>query len=119
MIFLAKLIFELGIAPDFKYCPLCGGHLEFQNILSFEAQEGGFICTQCADKDVLKSNLVIIDQQVSQNFYHNLKLIWDLKYSEYLKINITDPLISDKLFHYFCFQFHLSEADFKTYKLSI
>jgi DNA repair protein RecO len=116
-LFLTKLIFELGIAPDFRQCALCGGELIENKILSFEAQEGGFICIQCADKEVLKSNLVQIDQATSILFYRNLKFIWDSKYSEYEKINLSDRLITDKLFHYFCFQFHFNTQEFKTFSL--
>jgi DNA repair protein RecO len=117
VLFLCKLTFEMGITPDPFECTFCGIELDQNNLFSFEMQEGGFCCRGCLNKDQIKSNMV--DMAVGQdlNFWMSLRTVWNLKYQDYQSFNLTDRAVSDKLYHYFCFQFQIDPSSLKSFAL--
>ncbi|MFZ4713904.1 MAG: DNA repair protein RecO [Bacteriovoracaceae bacterium] len=116
-LFLCKMTFELGVAPDPFLCTFCGNDLTPQNLLSFEMQEGGFCCTNCMQKDNLKSNLVDIAQGKDLAFWMSLRTIWNLKYQDFAELRLDDRTVTDKLYHYLCFQFQIDPKSLKTYSM--
>ena len=117
VLFLCKLTFEMGITPDPFECTFCGIELTPENLFSFEMQEGGFCCRACLNKDQVKSNMVEMSVGQDLNFWMSLRTVWNLKYQDYHTFNLTDRAVSDKLYHYFCFQFQIDPNSLKSFSL--
>ena len=108
VIFLTKTLLHLGVFPEREQCTLCGIDLLGFNDMYLIPEEGGFACPPC----------------VNQNKTHNVQSgreLWELighiahtKYSELGPLKLEYKSLPKMLFHYFCFQFHFEEKDFKT-----
>ena len=108
VIFLTKLLLHLGVFPEREHCTLCGEELTKFNDMYLIAEEGGFACPPC------------LNQRQSYSVQSGREL-WELvghiahsKYSELGAIKLEFKSLPRSLFHYFCFQFHYEEKDFKT-----
>ena len=110
-LFLGKLLIEQGIFPERRYCGPCQRpflHSEGglpRPFLSFE--EGAFLCSRC------------VPPQRGAKSVPLWEFLGVVAYHKYQKIVPRDfkleqlAVMATILFHYFCFQFHLREKDFK------
>ena len=104
-LFLAKLSFELGIAPDFRHCGHCHSDLNPKNLSVFQLQDGVFLCQQCSE---LYANIDVI------NLWHFLARAWEIKYSQALELApFANERSCDLLMDHLRFHLHLSSSAFK------
>jgi DNA repair protein RecO len=108
VIFLTKLFLHTGIYPEREHCTLCGADMSKFNDMFLLADEGGFACPSC------------MNQRQSYGVQSGREL-WELmghishkKYSELNDIKLEFKSLPKMLFHYFCFQNHFEEKDFKS-----
>jgi len=109
LMFLTKLVFELGIAPNLLHCLLCEQELSSSRYLYLKAEHGGFFCADCA-KDDLSLNEGVLGKEL----HFQLGKIHQLKYSQYDQLTPIQDGALDNLFHYFCYQFQFNRQDFKS-----
>lgn len=107
-IFLTKILLHLGVFPEREHCTLCGEELSKFNDMYLIAEEGGFACPPCMNQR--KSYSV----QSGRELWELVGHIAHSKYNELGSIKLEYKSLPRMLFHYFCFQFHLEEKDFKT-----
>lgn len=102
-IYLGKLLIELGVFPNIKNCMVCGINLELFENLTLSADQGGFICSTCKPSEQKGPILWSLMNDVAN------KKTPDIACDP----NFTRPNL-ERLWQYFCFQFHLNPMDFKT-----
>lgn len=103
IIFLGKLLIELGVFPDLRSCMLCGVNLEAVTKMGLSSEHGGFVCHTCTHGDEAQYNLWLMLNDVAT------KKSPEIMPSE----NLTRTGL-DRLWQYFCFQCQLEPKDFKT-----
>jgi len=108
VIFLIKLFLYMGIYPERENCTLCGADLKQFNDMFLISEEGGFACPPCLS--ARKTSGV----QSGRELWEIMGHISHKKFQELLDFKLEHKSISKLLFHYFCFQFHLEEKDFKS-----
>ncbi|MBF0206822.1 MAG: hypothetical protein HQK53_08010 [Oligoflexia bacterium] len=116
-IFLAKILYALGIAPNLKKCVFCGGDFIFDAekfLLSFRREEGGFVGSCCYNQNFdFAKNLFLY------RFLHDALI---LNYAQLIeqktaRKNVTD--IVDVLFDYLCYHYQWWKSDFKSIKYQV
>ena len=108
VIFLTKILLHLGIFPEREHCTLCGEELQKFNDMYLIAEEGGFACPTCMNQRVSFS------VQSGRELWELVGHIAHSKYQDLGSIKLEYKSLPKMLFHYFCFQFHFEEKDFKT-----
>lgn len=108
VIFLTKTLLHLGVFPEREHCTLCGEGLTQFNDMFLIAEEGGFACPPCMN---LRKAYTV---QSGRELWELVGHIAHTKYSELGLIKLEYKSLPRMLFHYFCFQFHFEEKDFKT-----
>lgn len=108
VIFLTKTLLHLGVFPEREHCTLCGVELKTFRDMFLLAEEGGFACPPCMNQ---RHSYQV---QSGRELWEVLGHIVHSKYSELGNLKIEFKSLPKMLFHYFCFQFHLEEKDFKT-----
>lgn len=108
VIFLTKTLLHLGVFPQREHCTLCGEELVKFNDMYMIAEEGGFACPPCMNQRIVYS------VQSGRELWELLGHIAHSKYNELDSIKLEYKSLPKMLFHYFCFQFHFEEKDFKT-----
>ena len=108
VIFLTKTLLHLGVFPEREQCTLCGEELSKFNDMYLIAEEGGFACPPCMNQRKAYS------VQSGRELWELLGHIAHTKYSELTSIKLEYKSLPKMLFHYFCYQFHFEEKDFKT-----
>ena len=108
VIFLTKTLLQSGVFPEREHCTLCGHELIAFNDMYLLPEEGGFGCPPCMNQR--KS----FSMQSGRELWELLGHIAHTRYSELNEIKLEYKSLPKMLFHYFCFQFHLEEKDFKT-----
>jgi DNA repair protein RecO len=107
-VFLAKFINYLGILPDLSDCLYCGKKLEHTYVI--DSANGGFNC--CLSEKPKKEDL-----DVSKRVREVLAHVLINKYEDAISMNKQDSQVANVLFHYFCYQFHLTPQSFKSASL--
>lgn len=108
VIFLTKTLLHLGVFPEREHCTLCGEGLVRFNDMYLVAEEGGFACPPCMNSR--KTYTV----QSGRELWELVGHIAHTKYNDLGAIKLEYKSLPKMLFHYFCFQFHFEEKDFKT-----
>lgn len=108
VIYLTKILLHLGVFPEREHCSLCTCELSKLNDMYLLAEEGGFACPTCMNQRKTYS------VQSGRELWEIVGHIVHKKYSDLSGLQIEFKSIPKMLFHYFCFQFHLEEKDFKT-----
>jgi DNA repair protein RecO len=108
VIFFIKLFLNTGIYPEREHCTLCGIELGSLNDMYLLPDEGGFACPNCMNQR--KS----FGMQSGRELWELMGHISHKKYSELHDVKLTFKSLPKMLFHYFCFQNHFEEKDFKS-----
>lgn len=108
VIFLTKILLHLGVFPEREQCTLCGEDLQKFNDMYLIAEEGGFACPLCMNQRTAYSI------QSGRELWELVGHIAHTKYQDLGNIKLEFKSLPRMLFHYFCFQFHFEEKDFKT-----
>jgi DNA repair protein RecO len=111
VIFLTKILLHLGVFPERENCTICGVSLESLNDMYLISEEGGFACPTCMNQR--KSYAL----QSGRELWELMGHIAHTKYSDIKEIKLEFKSLPKMLFHYFCFQFHFEEKDFRTASL--
>ncbi len=106
--FLSKLIYQLGISPDYESCYNCSK--ELKNDFTFNVQNGVFSC--CENEGFNKSEF-----ESAFKLYRKLKSSFSLKYPQSLEEDDNDYSVSKNLFHFFCYQYQFNPSNYKSYSL--
>lgn len=112
--FLGKLLIELGIFPDLHHCILTETPLTQVGEIRLLIDQGGFAFSQGLEQEQGRG----VDQD-DRALWHFLGDISQTKFQD-LKAPLSPDLykiMGARLFHYFCYQFHFSESDFKSFKM--
>jgi DNA repair protein RecO len=108
VIFFIKLFLHTGIYPEREQCTLCGHNLQEFNDMYLLPDEGGFACPTCMNQRMS------FGLQSGRELWELMGHISHKKYSELHDIKLTFKSLPKMLFHYFCFQNHFEEKDFKS-----
>lgn len=108
VIFFTKLFLHTGIYPERENCTLCGSDLMTFNDMYLLPDEGGFACPNCMNQR--KS----FGLQSGRELWELMGHIAHKKYNELEGIKLEFKSLPKMLFHYFCFQNHFNEQDFKS-----
>lgn len=111
VIFFIKLFLHTGIYPEREHCTLCGQALVNFNDMYLLSEEGGFACPVCMNQR--KS----FGLQSGRELWELMGHIAHKKYNELHDIKLTYKSLPKMLFHYFCFQNHFEEKDFKSHSM--
>lgn len=108
IIFLTKILLHLGVFPEREHCTLCGDELMGLNDMFLLPEEGGFACPPCMNQRKT------FGVQSGRELWELVGHIVHSKYSALNGLKVEYKSLPKMLFHYFCFQFHFEEKDFKT-----
>ncbi|MBC7427427.1 MAG: recombination protein O N-terminal domain-containing protein [Bacteriovorax sp.] len=108
VVFLTKTLLHLGVFPEREHCTLCGEDLQQFNDMYLIAEEGGFACPPCMNARAKYT------MQSGRELWEIVGHIAHTKYSELGGLKLEYKSLPKMLFHYFCFQFHFEEKDFRT-----
>ncbi len=111
-LFLGKNMLEQGIFPAADDCSVCGISLHESEGPVLSPEHGGFTCFSCFSIDS-KLPHHVARREVNPVFRYFVH-IPGLKYKDYQRINFLDQHSIKQIFHYFCYQFHFKESDFKS-----
>ncbi|NOT79594.1 MAG: hypothetical protein HOP07_11430 [Bacteriovoracaceae bacterium] len=111
VIFLTKILLHLGVFPEREQCTLCGIDLQGFNDMYLLPEEGGFSCPPCMNQRQSYS------VQSGRELWEIVGHIAHTKYGDLSSVQLEYKSLPKMLFHYFCYQFHFEEKDFKTASL--
>lgn len=111
IIFLGKLLIHLGVYPEREKCLFCTEDLQQKLEMFIVPEEGGFSCAVCLDK---REKPTKINYGAGRELWEVLGHVAHTKYSEISIDHIENKWINKIILNYMCYQFHLSETDFKT-----
>lgn len=98
LFFLAKIIFELGIAPDLESCLYCQDSLVRESFV-FDVQNGGFTCSSCSNQTI-KEELIAATKVRDIIIYSKLTTYKEFKTQNYLERAQIHSLINYLCYHY-------------------
>jgi DNA repair protein RecO len=105
LIFMSKVIYELGISPDIDHCLYCEVELK-ENSFVFEANNGGFACSGCSSQshseEIKSSNKV---RNILK--YAKVTTYKEIKPQKYLE---KSQLVS--LLNYICYHYGWNKSQF-------
>ena len=107
-LFLTKLLFTQGVAPEITTCLFCEDVFTVNGFALLQVDKGGFLCSSCAPPEL--KNMEVSDSSLLSL----VKKIWPLKYGQYMELGEVDSLIVQSLYRYFCYQFQFEPQSFKT-----
>jgi len=107
-LFLIKLLFTQGVAPEITACLFCEEVFNVSGFALFQIDKGGFLCSSCAPPEL--KNMEVSDSSLLTL----MKKVWPLKYAQYKEVGKVDSLIVQSLYKYFCYQFQFEPQGFKT-----
>lgn len=113
--FLAKLSYEMGVAPNVESCVFCENPLLSGQPSELSLAQGGLICASCLAQNGENPRHFAGNQELIPK----LRGAFRLKYSENGQISAPSKEENHQLFSYLCYQFHLRENDFKTLNLLV
>jgi len=111
VIFFTKLFLHTGIYPERENCTLCGSDLQTFNDMYLLPDEGGFACPPCMNQ---RTSFGV---QSGRELWELMGHIAHKKYNELSEVKLEYKSLPKMLFHYFCFQNHFEEKDFKSSSL--
>lgn len=115
-IFVAKLVYQLGIVPSLSNCSYCGVSLDSIGAL-FEPHQGAMACEDCLrqkGQSLLENRLLQVEIESSSKFRVQMKKVLEIQYKDFGTIKFSDKGMINCLFNHLCFQFNLIPTDFKT-----
>lgn len=105
LLFMSKIIYELGISPDIDHCLYCETQL-IQNSFVFEANNGGFACSGC-------SSLAHAEEVKSSNKVRGiLQYAKVTTYKEVEPQNYLDKAQLVSLLNYICYHYGWNKSQF-------
>ena len=107
-LFLTKLLFTQGVAPEITNCLFCEEVFNVSGFALLQIDKGGFLCSSCAPPEF--QNMEVSDS----NLLSLLRRVWPLKYAQYEQVGRVDTGIIQSLYQYFCYQFQFEPQGFKT-----
>lgn len=119
-LFLSKLTIQLGILPTLDECVLCDTKFKEFELCLFDAQSGGFVCTDCTsqkDEFLSDNKSLLAENQHSQQMRRLLTMIKNIQYKNYKDIGEVMAGANIGLFNYINYQFGFDQGDFKSWKL--
>jgi DNA repair protein RecO len=108
ILFLTKLIYQLGVFPELSNCSACQAELVNRYYFNLD---GGFLCADCTmPEDQSRSSL---------NLAHQLRSLVQIaattQFKSYTditnKLEKINPQVVERLFSYLCYQLHLKQTD--------
>lgn len=115
MIFVGKLLIDLGVFPVRDTCVFCGEDVTEDESLFLMADHGGFSCRDCFDKanEQLQHGVKRgIDN--GRELWGFLGVVANQRYQDLNDLKCQDRALADQLFHFLCYQFQWSKSDFKS-----
>jgi recombinational DNA repair protein (RecF pathway) len=108
VIYFTKLFLHSGIYPERENCTICGEELIKFNDMFLLPDEGGFSCPVCMNE---RKRFGV---QSGRELWELMGHIAHKKYSELYDLKLEFKSLPVMLFHYFCYQHHFEEKDFKS-----
>ena len=110
LIFEIKLLYLLGVAPSFNYCPICG---KTNYVGSFDIKQGGYLCEECSKYNevtlnkedsklfkeiyVTKTNKITDEFLIKFNNHQNINKAINYYYEWHLEFNSKAKKIVEKI----------------------
>jgi recombinational DNA repair protein (RecF pathway) len=114
LVFLSKLIYEMGIYPDLKKCQFCEVDLRNLKKLVLVFEKGGFSCFACLNQQERG------ERRDGRKLFELLGQLRAAKYSEFIFLHKNDLSLKDlshTLLNFFLFQFQLDRGSFRALPL--
>lgn len=109
LVFLVKLSYVLGIAPSRDYCQLSDSPLGADDMI-LSATQGGFVSIHALSDEERR----IAGSGAGLELWKLMGAIAGAKYIDIPPFKFHHPGLVRQMFHYFCYQFGMSESDFKS-----
>ncbi len=119
-IFLAKLIFELGVLPNTEHCLFCEKNFGVQDLCLFAPVEGGFSCLNCNTNrgEFLSDNMALRSEYESdRKLRRGLIGVMKMPYKDYKEVEKMNFHIVSSQLNYINYQFGFDLKNFKTWKM--
>lgn len=111
LMFLTKMTFHLGVAPDLSRCVHCSHDLESYAYILFEPSGGGFSCSEC-------SNGIGKVESESARELRDLALnILETPYKDWKKNSTEKRGPCEAVFNFLCHQFQWQPHQFISYQM--
>lgn len=114
--YLGRFLYELGVAPLMTNCLNCEESFGESPSIGNFSFEGGFSCLSCQDavNEKYCNNALQENVSASQKIYFFLSLVKKLPFANYSQLPSLDFAVMKELFKYLCYQFNISEKEFKS-----
>jgi recombinational DNA repair protein (RecF pathway) len=112
IIFIGKLLIDLGVFPIRDNCVFCDDELGGEGIIYLLSDHGGFSCDDCYNKANEAS--IRYNNADGRELWQLLGIIAANRYDELDKLSCSGAGVVTQLFHFFIYQFQFHKLDFKT-----
>lgn len=112
IIFIGKLLIDLGVFPTRESCVFCDEDLDGDGFIYLISDHGGFSCDECYNK----ANEVSVryNNADGRELWQVLGIIAANRYEDLSKLSCSGAGVVSQLFHFFIYQFQFHKLDFKT-----
>jgi recombinational DNA repair protein (RecF pathway) len=114
LIFLGKMLIEQGVFPSREGCSFCDAQLEKLSKVYLVTDHGGFACHECIGH--LEAALISSSQE-GRELWELLGVVANQRYQELSEFKMEHRGAVRLLLHYFLYQFHFQEHQFKSLKM--
>lgn len=111
LMFLAKMTFHLGVAPDLARCAHCFQELENFPLIRFEPNNGGFSCSECS------SSLNQVENESAQTLRVLSLKILETSYRDWTDVDRVERGPCEAIFNFLCYQFQWQPSQFISYQM--
>lgn len=111
LMFLTKMTFHLGVAPDLGHCVHCFQKLESLPLILFQPNNGGFSCNECS------SSIGKIESDSAKELRDLALKILETSYKDWTQIGEVERGPCEAIFRFLCHHFQWQPSQFISYQM--
>lgn len=111
LMFLTKMTYHLGVAPDLSRCVHCFCQIQDHPLILFSPSNGGFSCGECS------SSVGKFESDSAKELRDLTLRILETSYKDWKEINSTERGPCEAIFHFLCHQFQWQPSHFVSYQM--
>lgn len=111
LMFLTKMTYHLGVAPDLGHCVHCFSPIQNLPLILFQPSNGGFSCNECS------SSINKIESDSAKELRDLTLKILETSYKDWEMIKLSERGPCEAIFHFLCHQFQWQPSQFISYQM--
>ena len=111
LMFLTKMTYHLGVAPDLAHCVHCFVPIQNLPLILFSPSQGGFSCAECS------SSINQIESDSAKELRDLALKLLETSYKDWSSIGAVERGPCEAVFHFLCHQFQWQPSQFISYQM--